>query len=1166
MLNRRTLWTLAVAEMRSCRRLVRTWVFIVVALLFCVGWYIEALEFQWPSPPGNFYSDSGVSARYTISTLMNGFVAIFSIGIIFLAFDIRARDVQNRISDVIDTQPMSNIEIVIGRLAGIYVLLFIPCLVFLALLTGYESISGLFESRFRLGLQPLSVLSLVAWNLIPNVLFYGALVVCLSVLVRFRLLAAILAIGVLIGFFWINNYIPVRFQESFAQFLGSTIVSSDLAPTFVSPAILVNRCGLLFVSIALILFTASMVQRTEPRRILNSTLSVAAVSIATIVYFSLFAAIMNIESRKDEWVKTHQQQSPGSFPDVHHLEGTVELRPGNNISLDVTLEITKPTANRTDSIIFSLNLGYTLQKLFINGEETTNYNFENGLLKLPSDLLSDGSSKMQLQAKGKPDDSFAYLDQARDFLKLPHKSVRQLGLKNSIFSRDYVALMPGIFWYPISGSAMGRDQFETRPIDVFTTDLTVIVPQRWQVATVGERIEVENQKRTTVQFKSETPVPELALIASDFDKRESTIEGVGFEVLFNKKHLHNLDTLTLVYDQIQEWIAERIKNARAVSLDYPYKVLYVVEVPSNLRVFGGGWRMDTVLQPPGMMLIRESSFPTEEFKNVIVQARKFNRMPEEDQNTYVFDVLLRYFSSDLQGGSPFAGIARNFVSHQLSAAERGGTVLQYLLDQLSNQLITQTESSSLIPITEYATWIPYLGIHRTGDYRTTTRATEIRERVASLPSTWELMDRVALVDLDFNTDPKSSYRVLLTKGYVLAESMIAHFGAERLGALLKQLLTNFRGQSVTMADFFQVSTELGLDFDEWVLPWLEATILPGYKVNPASVSKIESTEFRDTEYQTTFILHNAEPIPGFVRVRWSAKEERFDHWGYEQTTNSDPIFVPANDTKRISIRSGKPVTWIWIDPYLAHNRAQFEVLVPEFDEDTIPDSTAFPFVSEVDWQPIHTGTIIVDDLDPNFSIITQDGDLVDYSITNTDSSGSFLDEYDQGLRVKTYPQIGEWTRLYDSSSYGRYRRTFARAARGDQTSAARFAARLPHNGLWKLEFYVPKPVFREENYGHYTDFFGARLDDQIKHRRADPNSPDEHYTMHIRNGDSDWTEKFDIGNAKIGWNEVGQFEIGSTEVEVLLSDWAGHQEIMVFADAIRWTPDSNTEDNGESSP
>ena len=1154
MLNRRKLWTLAAAEMRSCRRLVRTWVFIVVALLFCAGWYIDALEFQWPSPPGSFFSDSDVTARYTISTLMNGFVAIFSIGIIFLAFDIRARDVQNRISDVIDTQPTANIEIIIGRLVGIYLLLFIPCLVFLALLTGYESISGMFESRFRLGIQPLSVMSLVAWNLIPNVLFYGALVVCLSVLVRFRLLAAILAIGVLIGFFWINNFIPVRFQEGFAQFLGSTIVPSDLAPTFFSTAIFVNRCGLLFVSVALILFTASMLPRTEPRRILNSTLGVAAVSIATIVYFSLFAAILNIENRKEEWVKTHQQHSPSSFPDVHHLEGTVELRPGNNISLDVTLEVTKPTANPTDSVIFSLNPGYTLQKLFINGVETKNHSFENGLLKVPSDLLSDGSSKMKLQAKGKPDERFAYLDQARDFLKLPHKSVRQLGLKNFIFDRDFVALMPGVFWYPVSGSAMGRDQFETRPIDVFTTDLTVTVPRQWQVATVGERREVESQKRTTVRFKSEAPVPELALIASDFDQRGSTIEGVGFEVLFNKKHLHNLDTLALVYDQIQEWIAERIKNASAMSLDYPYKAFYVVEVPSNLRIYGGGWRMDTVLQPPGMMLIRESSFPTEEFKHVIAEIQNWGLRSEEDLDNFVFGELLRYFSNDLQGGSPFAGVARNFVSHQLSATERGGTVLQYLLDQLSNQLITQTESSSSIPLTEYATWIPYLGIEQTTDYRTTTRATEIRERIATLPSTWELMDRVALVDLDFNTNPKSSYRVLLTKGYVLAESMIAHYGPEKIGAFLERLLTNFRARSLTIEDFLRVATEVGLDFEEWVLPWLEDTVLPGFKVNTASVSKIKSTEFQDVEYQTTFIVHNAEPIPGVVRVIWSAKEERFDHWGYEETTNSDPIYIPAHDSKRISITSGKPVTWIWIHPFLAHNRAQFEVLVPEFDEDTIPESNSFPFVSEVDWQPTDAGTIIVDDLDPDFSIVTQDGDLVDYSITNTDSSRIFLDEYDQGLRVETYPQFGEWNRLYDSSSYGRYRRTYARIARGYQTSAARFQASLPREGQWKLEFYIPKPVFRERGYGESFDGFGRSLGGQVRHRRADSNSPDEHYTLHIRNGNSDRTEKFDIGNAKIGWNEVGKFEIGTTDVEVLLSDWAGHQDIMVFADAIRWTP------------
>ena len=719
--------------------------------------------------------------------------------------------------------------------------------------------------------------------------------------------------------------------------------------------------------------------------------------------------------------------------------------------------------------------------------------------------------------------------------------------------------MPGIFWYPISGSAVARDQFETRPLDVFTTNLQIIVPQTWQVAIVGKRIEEENQKGRTFRFESGAPVPDLALFASNFDQRGKTIEGVGFKVLFNRQHLHNLDALTRIEDQIHEWVAIRIKNARAASLDYPYENFYVVEVPSNLRIYGGGWRMDTVLQPPGMMLIRESSFPTEQFKNVIVRTRTWGRQSEEDQNAYIFEELLRYFSNDMQGGSPFNGIARNFVSNQLSATGRGATVLEYLLDQLTNQLVTQTESGSIIPVTEYATSVPYIGISNpTDDYRATNSATRNRKQIATLPSTWELMDRVALLDLEFNTNPKTSYRVLLTKGTVLAESMIAHFGAERIGALLKRLLTNFRGESVTISDFFEVATEVGLDVEEWVLPWLEDTVLPGFQVEPASISKIESTEFGDIEYQTTFVLHNAEPIPGYVLVKWSAKGERLEFRGYEETADSDPIYVPGYDSKRISIRSGRPITWVWIEPFLAHNRAQFEVLVPDFDVNTLPVSSALPFVSEADWQPIDTGTIIVDDLDPNFSIVTRVGDSGDYSVAETDSSESLsLDEFDQGLRIATYSQIVEWNRLYDSSSYGRYRRSYVRIARGDQTSAARFVANLPYKGHWRLDFYVPKPVFREIRYGWNIDFFGASREGGIRHRRADHNSLDEHYTLQIRHGNSDTTEKFDIANATIGWNEIGQFEIGTTEVEVLLSDWAGHEEIMVFADAIRWTPVSH---------
>lgn len=1161
MLNTRTLWTFAVAEMRSCRRLTRTWVILATIFLICAGWYIDSLDGNYPHSTSAFLSDI-VTARYMLPSLMNDFVAIFSIGFIFLAFDIRARDVQNRIADVIDTIPASNVEIIIGRLAGIFLCLFIPCVGFLAVLAGYESISGLFESRSRLDIPPLWVMSLITWNLIPNLLFYGSLVVLFSILLRSRLLTAIFAVGVLSGFFWINDYIPIRFQDSLPQFLGNTIVPSDLATTFVSIAVLVNVIGALLVSIALILFAANALIRIEPHRKLNATLGIVALSIASIGYFSLFASTHSAENRKEEWVKTHQQYIHDALPDVRHLKGTVDLQPGKSVSLDVTLTFIKPTENSPESVVFSLNPKYKISKLALNGRESTNHSFENGLLKLPPALLFDGSNTLHLQAKGKLDGRFGYLDQARDLQKFTHKNIRRHGLRNSIFHRDYVALMPGIFWYPISGPAVGRDQIESRPRDVFTIDLKIRVPRKWQVAMVGKRIEEEDQNQSAYRFRSGAPVPEIALLAAYFDQRSITIEGVDFEVMFNRKHLQNFDSLTLIQEHIQEWVSARLKNARAASLEYPYQTFYIVEVPSNLRIFGGGWRMDSVLQPPGMMLIRESSFPTEPFNKVVDVARLWGGETEEEQETYVFEHFLSYFGDDVQGSSPFEGFARNFVSHQLSATQQGATALQYLLDQLSNQLITQNESASLFSLAEYAILFPSLSnlglsfvTRLEPNYSSYSRAKNFRERIARLPSTWELMDRVPLFDLDFKTDPIPSYRVLLTKGYVLAESMIAHFGPENIGTFLKQLRTDYHGRAFTVEDFIKVADEVGLNFNDWVLPWLEDTLLPGFQVEPASVSKIKSTEFGDFEYQTTFILYNAEPMPGFVRVVWSSDDQNTIFWWgmYEDLIISDPIYCSGHVAKRISIRSARPITWIWIEPSLAHNRSAFEVFIPEYDISTLTESSPLPFVSEVAWQPSDAETVIVDDLDPEFSIVTQTDEPVNYIIEQVDSRSPLTtDEYDQGLRVNRWSNLGEWTRLYHSSSYGRYRRSYAYVMRGDGSSAARFEARLPREGHWKLEIYVPKAVFEDTYYGSSTSRFGMQRDN-FRKRRADPNSLDEHYTLQIRNGDFERTEKFDIANAKIGWNRVGEFEFGSTDVEVLLSNWAGHQDIVVCADAIRWT-------------
>ena len=46
----------------------------------------------------------------------------------------------------------------------------------------------------------------------------------------------------------------------------------------------------------------------------------------------------------------------------------------------------------------------------------------------------------------------------------------------------------------------------------------------------------------------------------------------------------------------------RKASAAEVGLPYPYDGLTLVEVPNSLRGFGGGWRMDTAMAPPAMLL------------------------------------------------------------------------------------------------------------------------------------------------------------------------------------------------------------------------------------------------------------------------------------------------------------------------------------------------------------------------------------------------------------------------------------------------------------------------------------------------------------------------------------------------------------------------------------
>lgn len=1159
-MNIHTIWVLALTEMRSCRRLIRSWLVIVFVFTVCIGWYLASLGSNLDPDPATSWIHYSMNARYMIAGMMKTVVVASSCGLIFLAFDIRARDVRDRIDAVVDSLPFNNVETIVGRLFGILLLLLIPVLGLISLVGCYELIAELCGVKYRVGIHPISVASLFVWDLLPHLVFFGTFVACLSTVVRNRMVIAFIGLGVLFGALWIQGYIPVFLRPSLSPYVASVLFPSDLAPIFVTPPIATSRIAILIGSIALLLGAAALLPRTEPRRKALAQLSVALFGIGVLIFVGSLYLVHVPTNLKEQWTEHHRQHQPTAVPDVQHIAGHVNIQPGHLITLDITLTVATPSSDTAKSIVFSLNPGYKITQVFVDGEQYSDFSFEAGLLTLSSQVFTQDLHEVRLLTRGRPDDRFAYLDQSRNFHTLADDNVPRLGLRNSIFHADYVALMPGIFWYPTAGVATDRDNLETQPRDLFTFDLTVTVPRTWRVAMAGERKAVVKQKRNSFQFNSDIPLPELALLAAEFEHRATTIHGIEFEVLFSKRHRKYLDELSKVTDQLHSWISKHINTARAVSLQYPYESFSVVEVPSSLRIYGGGWQMGSVLQPPAMMLIRENTLPTVHFDSLVTGLGLRNYDKLDGQYNMDFLALWRYVSEDMQGSNPFVGISRNFVSHQVSATGPGATALQLLLDELANQLIIGYDSCFIFSAAEFGHYIEgHSWGSRWSEYRLNTGNNARRHRIsmATLPSTRHVMDRVALVDLDFRTDPISSFRVLYSKGHAIATSMIAYYGAEKIGTLLKKLSTDYKGKGFTVEDFVEVASMVDIDLRDWVLPWLEDTMLPGYLVSSPTVSKTSKPDLGDAAYQTTFVIHNAEPASGLLRVVWSENKSGHLMWyTQEKLDYSDWIFFEENRAKRIAIQSNNPLIGTRIEPVLALNRMPTELLLPMGDEFIAEHSSALPFVTEATWAPPNTESIVVDDLDPTFNIVVRPDDSEDYAIVSKQSHTPIRgDEFDHGLPVTFYPQSGEWHRLYDPTSYGHYRRTHVRIARGNQSSAASFVANIPHEGTWRLDFYVPQPVFYSPVYGGDIDFFGLTFgDSSFWPRPAKQDTSGEHYRLTIKAGKSSWKEIFDVANAREGWNVVGTFDLSSTYVQVLLNDYAGHEKIMVYADAIRWTP------------
>ena len=1109
-----TIVALARAELRLTRRLVRYWVFAGLATLLGVASFIQFFFIHRLFSAGSA-SAAAANPRFFVGNFGSNFVFMFLLGVIFLAFDIRARDKRSRIVEVLDATPSSNLELVLGRALGLLVACWIPITVVTALLALVAYFVGP-------PLHLLSIVQMLTLMALPAYVFAIGMVYLVTLLVRHRAVAAVLSIVLVAGVFVGGVFFTSLAMAALLDVTGGFSVGfpSDVVPRFTDWLPLFQRIGYALMGLGLLVAAAASHPRSDDgsrgRRALVAA-GVFACGLALVVWNVLdnYGAVAD----RTRWRAAHAAKAQEPVPDVLSLAGEIDVRPGDGLDMRLDLRFRAPADRGLDVARFTLNPGLEVREARWDGGSAAELTHGDGLLELRRGLAPGEEATVHLVVHGAPDPRFAYIDSVKEILDttLSEAQIMILGYEPLEMRRGYVALLPGVRWLPKAGPDVGHDDDR----DFFDVDLTVAVPQGWLAAGPGRRQDAPGSR---FRFAPKAPVPDVALVAGRLESYATDLEGVHLELLLDPDHLANVAYFEDAAGEIQDWLRERLRQAAASGFPYPYDALTMVEVPGELRGFGGGWRMDSTLVQPAMVLLRESSFPTANFAaaNSRIEGARDQEggVPRAKRR-----MLEAFFENDLNGGNPFLAVARSFFGFQTVGTGAEAVPLDYVWENLASELVAERSGFFSVHFfdRQFGQEFALAGQAMTDPDRVSDRYVDVlMHRIVSTNEVWDTVGGVSLRELDPREDPKRTLNVLALKGGAMAESMLDDLGHETTGRFLGALRDAHRGSTYDRQAVLAAGAAAGVDVSSWLELWIDETELPGFLLGDVRYYRLPD-EGGSPRYQLRVVVRNDEPADGLIRLEYRIQSQ--DNRATRQ--RGEPVRVPGRSAVEVGLVTSDPLSSVRVAPYLALNRDPFNVPLPELDAQRIVAEEPIDGARPIDWAAPDAGAIVVDDLDPGFSVEESDS----RGMWRVAGRGAEAD-LDAGLPVAQEGGRGlrspRWSRMIYADAWGRYRHTMAVVRKGSGERAVGFAAQLPEGGSWEVEYHVPG----------------------WKRARSGSGPSRGTWQIVIEGGAARHEASLDADAATTGWNSLGRFDLVAGEVRVRVTDETDGEYVQ--ADAVRF--------------
>ncbi|MCY3819090.1 MAG: hypothetical protein OXH52_06970 [Gammaproteobacteria bacterium] len=1136
--GRATTQSLAVAglELHCGLKSIRMLLYGLVAAGFTAGSFL-LLTHVHTLYSGGSPSAGMVGPRNTVHHINAALSAIAMLGAAVFAAKAGSRDFRDGIFDALAARPFSNSAMLMARFTVVTLAAWLPIVASLVL-TQAVVIAGNALGWFAadaIGLRSIARFTLL--DLLPTLAFWGGIVSAVAATapkVQPLMISVVAAITLGIGA-WAAQFLPVGFADLVPPIADNGRLASELAPHELDAAALLFRFSLVLIGVGLVYVSAFLHVRPCIAPDSKLVLAGAAFIVVAVVATVLVGASRVASNREREtWRAYHHETGDmaSTFaPDLTHVDARVRIEPGDRVVVDTEMAIS--THAREPRLVFSFNPGLRVGGASVNGVPSP-VSHRHGLLTVPLEHAADHQPVLvRLNASGVPDPDFAYLDQAvpRSDTRKGY-TLRSLGTKASVFATSYVALTPALHWLPTPGPNLDR----RRSRDFFTADITVEVPADWLVAGPGVRTA---QGQGLFRFRPAAAISEIALFASRFARRAATVDGLEVELLVHEGHTRNADLFADAVTAMSEQLGESFRSLRRSGADYPFRGLSIVEVPPQLRSYGGGCFMRGRMAYPGILLIRETGFPTADFVDRLKPLQPYSDRPDVVAHSKAY-MLTGYVRADAKGADSLRGLAENLMV-MTGAGGDGAAVLDLLLLELASRMFPlHSNDGAMSALTLGNDDRGYLGVfgtlmaslavgrlHRI--YDTASRDT---------PGAWEAALSTSLMDAVKGGDCRKGWNVVALRAPLLAESLFDSLGAERVGTLLAEIRRRFQGRTFSRSDLMGVWRDLDLPHPALLDSAFDSTALPGFLASVDEVARLGDAPNGDARYEVRVNVANDEGTAGLAylsldRYGWGERSETFEVGPHSEVVAGLVLdHVPEQ---------------VWLQTYMSLNRTAVQLRIHGPEQGpatTVSTPVGVVALGSEDGASTLAGGIApgiasamtVDDLDTGFTAQSDPAARSEWL-----EFGRPAPAMDRGLPLfqqgngRLVP--GRWVRRTDPGAWGKYRRTLAICPAGSGAAHVALTTHLPSDGLWRLDLHLPQTPL--------ADVPGDRPAKSLLDSLGE-------YEIVVQAGSAQTEVQFDAGTASPGWNRLRSFELEAGETTVVVTNRTDGDVIVV--DAIRWHP------------